>query len=107
MGPLGVSGEHTKIEFVVPARGLIGARTALMTLTRGEAILSHLLERRVPTLASTHLGKLKEFAFRNARVENAHVEFDLETLGPLYRLVIGAPGESRALAIARRLDAFA
>ncbi len=69
----------------------------------GEAILAELLARGVPTLASTHLGKLKQFAFRNARVENAHVEFDLVTLAPLYTLVIGAPGESRALAIARRL----
>jgi len=69
----------------------------------GEAILEHLLREQVPTLASTHLGKLKEFAFRFQRAENAHVEFDLETLAPRYRLVIGAPGESRALAIARRL----
>ena len=69
----------------------------------GEAILEHLLEAGVPTIASTHLGKLKEFAFRFERAENAHVEFDLETLAPAYRLVIGAPGESRALAIGRRL----
>lgn len=69
----------------------------------GEAILSMLLERGAPTLASTHLGKLKEFAFRNARVENASAEFDLETLRPRYRLLVGMPGESRALAIARRL----
>ena len=69
----------------------------------GEAVLSELLQRGARTLASTHLGKLKEFAFSNARVENAHVEFDLTTLAPSYHLVIGAPGESRALAIARRL----
>ena len=69
----------------------------------GEAILEHLLESKIPTIASTHLGKLKEFAFRFQRAENAHVEFDMATLAPAYRLVIGAPGESRALAIARRL----
>jgi DNA mismatch repair protein MutS2 len=69
----------------------------------GEAILERLLAKGAPTLASTHLGKLKEVAFRWERAENAHVEFDLETLAPRYRLVIGAPGESRALAIARRL----
>ncbi|MFT5290508.1 MAG: DNA mismatch repair protein MutS2 [Planctomycetota bacterium] len=68
-----------------------------------DALLEHLLLRGVSTLATTHLGKLKEFAFRNPRAENAHAEFDLETLAPLYRLIIGAPGESRALAIARRL----
>ncbi|MEW6072427.1 MAG: endonuclease MutS2 [Planctomycetota bacterium] len=68
-----------------------------------DAILERLLEVGCHTLASTHLGQLKEFAFRHPRVENAHVEFDIETLAPRYRLVIGAPGESRALAIARRL----
>jgi GTP-binding protein len=47
MGPMG-SGEHTKVEFTVPARGLIGARTALMTLTRGEAILSHVFDSWQP-----------------------------------------------------------
>jgi len=69
----------------------------------GEAILEHLLEEGIPTLASTHLGQLKEFAYRFQRVENAHVEFDLATLAPAFRLVIGAPGESRALSIATRL----
>jgi DNA mismatch repair protein MutS2 len=69
----------------------------------GAALLEELLARRAPTLASTHIGALKEFAYRNARAENAHVEFDPVSLAPLYSLVIGAPGESRALAIARRL----
>jgi DNA mismatch repair protein MutS2 len=69
----------------------------------GEAILLTLLEGRVPTVATTHLGALKEIAYRAPRVENAHVEFDVQTLSPLYELVIGAPGESRALAIAARL----
>jgi len=68
-----------------------------------DAVLERLLGVECHTLASTHLGKLKEFAFRFARAENAHVEFDLETLAPRYRLVIGAPGQSRALAIAQRL----
>ncbi len=69
----------------------------------GEAILETLLQRRAPTLVTTHLGKLKEFAFRHARVENASVEFDLETLAPRFRLLVGTPGESRALLVARRL----
>jgi len=69
----------------------------------GEALLEALLERRTPTLVSTHLGRLKEFAFRNARVENACTEFDLETLEPRYRVLVGVPGESAALVIARRL----
>jgi len=69
----------------------------------GEALLEELLARGAATLASTHIGSLKEFAYRNPRAENAHVEFDAESMRPLYALVIGAPGESRALAIARRL----
>jgi DNA mismatch repair protein MutS2 len=69
----------------------------------GAALLEELLARGAPTLASTHIGSLKGFAYKNERAENAHVEFDAESLRPLYSLVIGAPGESRALAIARRL----
>jgi DNA mismatch repair protein MutS2 len=69
----------------------------------GDAILSELLARGAPTLVSTHLGRLKEFAYRNKRAENACAEFDLETLAPRYRLVIGIPGDSAALIIARRL----
>jgi DNA mismatch repair protein MutS2 len=69
----------------------------------GYAILSHLLERGVPTVVTTHLGRLKEFCFRHARAENASVAFDAASLQPLYRLLIGTPGESNALSIARRL----
>ncbi len=68
-----------------------------------DAILEHLLERGVPSIATTHLSKLKEFAFRNARAENASVGFDANTLQPLYTLMIGTPGESCALQIAKRL----
>jgi DNA mismatch repair protein MutS2 len=69
----------------------------------GAALLERLLAARIPTLASTHIGRLKEFAFSRARVENASVEFDAESLRPLYRLIVGTPGESRALEIASRL----
>jgi DNA mismatch repair protein MutS2 len=68
-----------------------------------EAVLELFLERGSPTLATTHLGKLKEFAFRHSRAENACVEFDPETLAPLYRILVGTPGESGALAVARRI----
>ena len=68
-----------------------------------EAILEQLLARGSPTLATTHIGKLKEFAFRHARAENACVEFDPATLAPRYRILVGMPGESSALVIARRL----
>ncbi len=69
----------------------------------GEALLEVLLERGAPTLVSTHLGRLKEFAFRNGRVENACTEFDLESLQPRYRVLVGVPGDSAALVIASRL----
>ncbi|MCK6448070.1 MAG: hypothetical protein L6Q99_16880 [Planctomycetes bacterium] len=68
-----------------------------------DALLEFLLERRAPTVATTHLGKLKEFAFRHARAENASAEFDATTLRPRYRLLVGTPGESCALHIAARL----
>lgn len=69
----------------------------------GDAVLEELLVRRASTLATTHLGKLKEFGYRHGRAENACVEFDVETLAPRYRLVVGTPGESSALVIAARL----
>lgn len=68
-----------------------------------EALLEVLLKRKCPTLVSTHIGKLKEFAFRHPRAENACVEFDAATLSPRYHLIVGMPGESGALVIARRL----
>ena len=68
----------------------------------GEALLEHLLALGAPTVATTHLGKLKEFCFSHERAENASVEFDPLTLRPRYRLLVGTPGESNALAIAER-----
>jgi DNA mismatch repair protein MutS2 len=67
------------------------------------AILSHLLARQITTLVATHYSELKAFAHTTAGVENASVEFDLETLSPTYRMQIGLPGRSNAFAIAERL----
>jgi DNA mismatch repair protein MutS2 len=67
------------------------------------ALLDHLVQRSVTTLATTHYSDLKVYAHSTPGVRNANVEFDLETLAPTYELSIGLPGRSNALAIATRL----
>ncbi len=67
------------------------------------ALLSHFLQRRITAFISTHYPELKFYAHTTPGVENACVEFDLETLSPTYELSIGLPGRSNAFAIARRL----
>ncbi len=67
------------------------------------ALIEELLERECLAVATTHYSDLKAFAYTTAGTENGSVEFDLATLSPTYRLVVGVPGQSNALAIARRL----
>jgi len=69
----------------------------------GTAVLDYLRSRRAHTVVTTHIGELKAYAFRRRRAMNAACEFDDETLRPTYRLLIGQPGNSNALAIAQRL----
>jgi len=66
-------------------------------------VLETLLDRGCTLVATTHHGELKVFAHNDPRLRNASVEFDLETLSPTYHLTVGLPGQSNALAIARRL----
>lgn len=67
------------------------------------AILSHLLEVGCMTLVATHYPELKTFAHSTEGVVNASLEFDIKTLRPTYKLTIGLPGRSNALAIAQKL----
>jgi DNA mismatch repair protein MutS2 len=67
------------------------------------AVLSYLIEKKITCFVATHYPELKLFAHSTPGAINASLEFDLQTLRPTYRLVIGLPGRSNALAIAERL----
>jgi DNA mismatch repair protein MutS2 len=100
---------------IVRILGLAGPRSLVLLdeigagtdPTEGAALATALLEefhaRGCRTIATTHYGQLKEFAYSHSGVANASVSFDAETLAPTYKLNIGVPGPSNALAIARRL----
>ena len=69
----------------------------------GKSILEYLHTHNARTVVSTHISPLKNLGYTVPGVENASVEFDVTTLRPTYKLLIGTPGSSNALAIAKRL----
>ncbi len=69
----------------------------------GRALMDELLRIGAPTIITTHIGALKSVGFSRKRADNGAVEFDVTSLRPLYKLRIGEPGNSNAIAIARRL----
>ena len=67
------------------------------------AVIDYLKDRKCKSMITTHYSEVKAYGYNEEDIETASMEFDVETLSPTYRLLIGVPGESNALTIAKRL----
>ncbi len=67
------------------------------------AVIDYLKEKKCKSMISTHYSEVKAYGYNEEGIETASMEFDIETLSPTYRLLMGIPGESNALTIAKRL----